>query len=55
MTMYYSRAEMDYVEDQRMKRLMEDISAGKVKLVEDEYGIRSLKYIEPPRVEETSG
>ena len=42
MTMYYSRAEMDYVEDQRMRE-MQDIAEGKVELAKDEDGVFRLR------------
>ncbi len=36
MTVYYSRAEMDYVETLRMKRILGE--AGNLKIKSDEYG-----------------
>ena len=39
MTMYYSAAEMAYVEGQRMKRIMEEAAIGRLDLVKDEDGI----------------
>ncbi len=37
--MYYSAAEMAYVEGQRMKRIMEEAAIGRLDLVKDEDGI----------------
>lgn len=42
MTMYYTRAEMDFVEDQRMRRVMEEAAKGTIELVKDEFGVHRI-------------
>ena len=36
MTMFYSKAEMEYVEMQRMKRILEEVARGSVELSVDQ-------------------
>jgi hypothetical protein len=45
--MYYSQAEMDYVEGQRMKRILEAAASGKIELVKDDEGVR--RYVKDGR------
>ena len=39
MTMYYSRAEMDYVEDIRTRRLIKDLASGEIDVKKGEDGV----------------